>query len=97
MGHHKRMVASQGNTMEQYATPVTLPQCVARLGVSGDDVGTPLNIEEPSHAKLLVAIQGSWVVLDGTIETVAVEVNLLWADIRKVSHMVKVAEGSVVG
>ncbi|KAJ1154192.1 hypothetical protein NDU88_006946 [Pleurodeles waltl] len=72
MGRHKRTDASQGNTMEQYTTPVILPQRVARLGVSGDAVGTPLNTEE-----LLTAIQGSPVALEGKIETVAVEVNLL--------------------
>ncbi|KAJ1157171.1 hypothetical protein NDU88_009886 [Pleurodeles waltl] len=31
MGHHKRTDASQGNTMEQYTTPVVLPQRAARL------------------------------------------------------------------
>ncbi|KAJ1108291.1 hypothetical protein NDU88_005667 [Pleurodeles waltl] len=57
-----------------------LPQWLScsALGVSGDDVRTPLNIEEPSHAELLAAIQGSQVALEGKIEAVAVEVNLLW-------------------
>ncbi|KAJ1197581.1 hypothetical protein NDU88_001438 [Pleurodeles waltl] len=96
MGRHKLMNASQGNTMEQYTTQVALPQHVARLGVSGDDVRTPLNIKEPSHADLLAVIQGFWVALSGKIEMVAVDVNLLQADLRKVSDKVKVAEGSIV-
>ncbi|KAJ1217719.1 hypothetical protein NDU88_005310 [Pleurodeles waltl] len=70
MGHHKRTGASQGNTMEQYTTPVVLPQRVARL-------------------------EGSRVALEGKRETVAVEVNLLRADLRKVSNKVKLAEGSI--
>ncbi|KAJ1177220.1 hypothetical protein NDU88_002481 [Pleurodeles waltl] len=82
MGRHLRTDASQGNTMEQYATPMALPQRVDRLGVSGDDVGTPLNIEKPSHVELLAAIQGSRVALEGKIETVVVEVNLLRTGLR---------------
>ncbi|KAJ1117805.1 hypothetical protein NDU88_006001 [Pleurodeles waltl] len=57
---------------------------------------TPLNPEEPSRDELLSAIQGSRVALEGKIETAAVEINLLWADLRKVSDKVKVAEGSIV-
>ncbi|KAJ1148574.1 hypothetical protein NDU88_001402 [Pleurodeles waltl] len=45
--------------------------------------------------ELLAAIQGSRVALEGKIETVVVEVNLLRADLRKVSEKVKVAEGSI--
>ncbi|KAJ1113904.1 hypothetical protein NDU88_002144 [Pleurodeles waltl] len=52
--------------------------------------------EEPSQAKILATIQGSRVALESKIETVAVEVNLLRADLRKVSDKVKVAEGSIV-
>ncbi|KAJ1207863.1 hypothetical protein NDU88_003253 [Pleurodeles waltl] len=51
---------------------------------------------EPLRAELLAAIQGSTVALKGRIETVAMEVNLLWVDLRKVSEKVKVAEGSIV-
>ncbi|KAJ1211168.1 hypothetical protein NDU88_006529 [Pleurodeles waltl] len=47
MGHHEQMDASQGNTMEQYTNPVVLPQRAARLEVSGEAAGTPLNTEEP--------------------------------------------------
>ncbi|KAJ1164953.1 hypothetical protein NDU88_005385 [Pleurodeles waltl] len=50
--------------------------------------------EEPSRDKILAAIQGSRVALEGKIETV--EVNLLRAELRKVSDKVKVAEGSTV-
>ncbi|KAJ1178451.1 hypothetical protein NDU88_003697 [Pleurodeles waltl] len=81
--------------MEQYITPVVLPQRAARLEVSGGAAGTPLNTEEASQPELLATIKGSWVALEGKIETVAVEVNLLWADLRKVSDNVKVAEGSI--
>ncbi|KAJ1186068.1 hypothetical protein NDU88_002853 [Pleurodeles waltl] len=95
MGHHKWTDASQGNTMGQYTTPVVLPQCAARLELNGDAAGTPLNTEEPLRAELLAAIQGSWVVLEGKIEPVVVEVNLLQADLRKVSNKVKVAEGYI--
>ncbi|KAJ1184807.1 hypothetical protein NDU88_001609 [Pleurodeles waltl] len=48
------------------------------------------------RAEILMAIQGSRVALEGKIETVAVEVNLLRADLQKVSDKVKVAEGSIV-
>ncbi|KAJ1213702.1 hypothetical protein NDU88_001334 [Pleurodeles waltl] len=95
MGHHNRTDASQGNSMEQYTTTVVLPQRAARLEVSGDTAGMPLNTEQPSIAELLAAIQGSWVALESKIETVAVEVNRLRADLRKVSDKVKVAEGSI--
>ncbi|KAJ1201622.1 hypothetical protein NDU88_005428 [Pleurodeles waltl] len=93
MGRHKRTDTSQGNTMEQYTTPVPLPQRLAKSEVSGDDIRVPMNPEELSRAELLAAIQGSRVALGGKIETVAVNVILLLADLRKVS---KVVEGSVV-
>ncbi|KAJ1179102.1 hypothetical protein NDU88_004338 [Pleurodeles waltl] len=48
------------------------------------------------RAELLAAIHGTRVALEGKIETVAVEVNRLQADFRKVSNKVKVAEGSIV-
>ncbi|KAJ1096876.1 hypothetical protein NDU88_002007 [Pleurodeles waltl] len=83
MGLHKWTDASQGNTMEQYTTPVPLPQRTARSEVSGDDMRVPLNPKKPSRAELLAAIQGSRVALEGKKETAAVEVNLLWAELRK--------------
>ncbi|KAJ1209137.1 hypothetical protein NDU88_004515 [Pleurodeles waltl] len=95
MGHHKGMDSSQGNTMEQYTTPVAPHWWPAGLEVSGDAAGAPLSAGEPSRAELLAAIQGSRVALEGKIETVAVEINLLRADLRKVSDKVKVAEGSI--
>ncbi|KAJ1153050.1 hypothetical protein NDU88_005817 [Pleurodeles waltl] len=94
---HKRTDASQGNTMEQYTTPVAPLRRPAGLEVSGDAAGAPLSAGEPSQTELLVAIQGSRVALEGKIETVAVEVNLLTADLRKVADKVKVAEGSICG
>ncbi|KAJ1208285.1 hypothetical protein NDU88_003671 [Pleurodeles waltl] len=95
MGCHKQTDASQGNSLEQYTTPVALPQRTARLEVNGDAASTPLSAGEPSQMELLAAIQGSRVALEGKMETVAVEVNLLRADLRKVSDKVKVAEGSI--
>ncbi|KAJ1206324.1 hypothetical protein NDU88_001731 [Pleurodeles waltl] len=96
MGWPKRTDRLQGNTMEQYTTPVPLPQPLARSGENGDNMRVPANPEEPSRAELLAAIQGSRVALEGKIETVAVEVNLLRAELWKVSDKVKVAEGSIV-
>ncbi|KAJ1191839.1 hypothetical protein NDU88_001154 [Pleurodeles waltl] len=96
MGQHKQIDTSQGNTMEQYTTPVPLPQHPARSQGSRDDTKPSANPEAPSRAELLAAVQGSRVALEGKIETVAVEVNLLRADLRKVSDKVKVAEGSIV-
>ncbi|KAJ1082300.1 hypothetical protein NDU88_002468 [Pleurodeles waltl] len=95
MGCHKRTYASQGNTMEQYTTPVVLLQRTARLEVSGDAAGSPMSAGEASCAELLAAMQGFWVALEGKIEPVAVEVNLRRVDLRKVSDKVKVVEGSI--
>ncbi|KAJ1130956.1 hypothetical protein NDU88_009300 [Pleurodeles waltl] len=53
-------------------------------------------MEEPSRAELLAAIQGARVAREGKIEMVAVEMNLLRADLRKVSDKIKVVEGSIV-
>ncbi|KAJ1216303.1 hypothetical protein NDU88_003907 [Pleurodeles waltl] len=55
----------QGNTMEQYITPMVLPQRTARLEVSGDEACTLLNAGEPSRVELLTANQGSWVAQEG--------------------------------
>ncbi|KAJ1210701.1 hypothetical protein NDU88_006063 [Pleurodeles waltl] len=52
--------------------------------------------EEPLQAEILTTIQGSRVALEGKIETVAVEVNLHRADLRKISDKVKMAEGSIM-
>ncbi|KAJ1099546.1 hypothetical protein NDU88_004647 [Pleurodeles waltl] len=93
MGRHKRTEASHHGAIYH---SVPLPQRQTRLGGNGDGVSTPVNPEEPSRAELLAAIQGSRVTLEGKIEMVAVEVNLLRADHRKVSDKVKVAEGSIV-
>ncbi|KAJ1082975.1 hypothetical protein NDU88_003136 [Pleurodeles waltl] len=82
--------------MEQYTTPVPLPQRSARSEVSGDDVRVPINTEEPSRAELLAAIQGSRVALEVKIELDSHSLHLLRADLQKVSDKVKVAEGSIV-
>ncbi|KAJ1132065.1 hypothetical protein NDU88_010395 [Pleurodeles waltl] len=96
MGRHWRTDVSQSNTMEQYTTVVLLMQHATRLGGTDEGQRGMTPAEEPPQAKILAAIQGSRVALVGKIETVAVEVNLLRADLRKVSDKVKVAEGSIV-
>ncbi|KAJ1146641.1 hypothetical protein NDU88_012905 [Pleurodeles waltl] len=96
MGRHRQTDASQGTTMEQYSTPVAQPQQLAGLEGSGDAAGAPLSAGELSRAELPVAIQDSQVALEGKIETVAVEVNLLRVDLSKVLEKGKVAEGSIV-
>ncbi|KAJ1142044.1 hypothetical protein NDU88_008372 [Pleurodeles waltl] len=82
--------------MEQYTTPVSGLQDQTRVGGPGGVLEAPASAENPSCAELLAAIQGSRVVFEGKTEAVAVEVNLLWTDLRKVSNKVKVAEGSIV-
>ncbi|KAJ1209896.1 hypothetical protein NDU88_005267 [Pleurodeles waltl] len=95
MGRHRRTDVSQGNIVEQYTTVVPTPQSVTRLGGSDDGQSGLLLAKEPLRAEILAAIQGSRVALEGKIETVSVEVNLLKADLRKVFDKVKVAEGSI--
>ncbi|KAJ1107423.1 hypothetical protein NDU88_004813 [Pleurodeles waltl] len=99
MGRHKQTDASQGNTMEQYTTPVPLPQGLDHLDGSGDSVRVPATSDEPSHAELLAAIQGSRMALEGKIETVAVEVNLLLVQknsaVGRLEAGLEVAEGGV--
>ncbi|KAJ1100624.1 hypothetical protein NDU88_005705 [Pleurodeles waltl] len=95
MERHRRTDVSQGNTMEQYTTVVPLQQRTARLGGTEEAQSGMTPAEEPSRAEILAAIQGSRVALEGKIETVAVEMNLLRADLRKVSDKVKMVEGSI--
>ncbi|KAJ1180067.1 hypothetical protein NDU88_005291 [Pleurodeles waltl] len=96
MGRHRQSTTSQGNTMEQYTMPAQVPQRQTRVGCPEGVRETPAPAEEPSRAKLLAAIQGSCVVLEGKSEAVAVEMNLLRTDLRKDSDKIKVAEGSIV-
>ncbi|KAJ1099971.1 hypothetical protein NDU88_005062 [Pleurodeles waltl] len=97
MGGHRQATAPQVNTMEQHTTPTPLPQRQTRMEGPGEVPGTQATVEEPLRAELLAAaIQGSRVALEGKIEMVAVEVNLLRADLCKVSCKVKVVEGSIV-
>ncbi|KAJ1189535.1 hypothetical protein NDU88_006280 [Pleurodeles waltl] len=78
--------------MEQYTTPAQLPQHQTRMGGPGEVWEMAAPTEEPSHAELLAAIQGYWVVLEGKIEAEAVEMNLIQTDLHKVSDKVKVME-----
>ncbi|KAJ1128021.1 hypothetical protein NDU88_006413 [Pleurodeles waltl] len=96
MGQHRKADVLQGNTMEQYTTAVATRQRVTRVAGSDDGQSGLLPVGELSQAEILAAIQGSRVALECKIETVAVEVNLLRADLRKVSDKVKVADGSIV-
>ncbi|KAJ1152343.1 hypothetical protein NDU88_005118 [Pleurodeles waltl] len=92
MGWHRKSAASQGNTIKQYTMPVLLPQCQTRSGRPKDALGAARTTGVPSRVELLTAILGSRVALKGKIETVAVEANLLRADLRKVSEKVMVVE-----
>ncbi|KAJ1216375.1 hypothetical protein NDU88_003977 [Pleurodeles waltl] len=96
MGRHRKTDVSQGNATGQYTTAVPTPQHVTRVAGSDDGQSGLLPVEEPLRTEILAAIQGSRVALEGKIEMVAVEVNLLRADLRKISDKVKVAEGSIV-
>ncbi|KAJ1209440.1 hypothetical protein NDU88_004818 [Pleurodeles waltl] len=96
MGRHRQSVPSQGNTMEQYTTPILLPQRQTRMGGLGEALEAPATMGEPTRAELLAAVHGARVALEGKIETLAVEVNLLQADLCKVSDKVKVADGTIV-
>ncbi|KAJ1099742.1 hypothetical protein NDU88_004840 [Pleurodeles waltl] len=75
--------------LRSQVTDFNCPRCAAAFS-------TLVTVEEQSQAKLLEAIQGSRVAFEGKIETVAVEVNFLQADLQKVSDEVKVAEGSIL-
>ncbi|KAJ1180345.1 hypothetical protein NDU88_005567 [Pleurodeles waltl] len=41
MGRHRRSKTSQGNTVEQYSTPVPLPLHQTQSGGPEDDLGVP--------------------------------------------------------
>ncbi|KAJ1134619.1 hypothetical protein NDU88_001070 [Pleurodeles waltl] len=82
--------------LEQFITSTPLPQRQTHLGGPEEALEEPATAGEPTRAELLAVIQGARVALEGKIETVAVEVNLLQADLHKVSEKVKVAEGSIV-
>ncbi|KAJ1156234.1 hypothetical protein NDU88_008958 [Pleurodeles waltl] len=70
--------------MEQSTTTALLPQRQTRQVGQREDPDQGAAAGEPSHAELLVDIQGSRVTLAGKIETVALEVNLVLADLWKV-------------
>ncbi|KAJ1128770.1 hypothetical protein NDU88_007145 [Pleurodeles waltl] len=82
----RRHRGPRGNTMELYTTPALSTQCETLLAGYREDTGLGVPAWEPSRAELLAAIQGSKEALKGKIESVAIEVNLLRADLRKVSN-----------
>ncbi|KAJ1185038.1 hypothetical protein NDU88_001834 [Pleurodeles waltl] len=97
MGLHRQSTTSQGNTIEQYTTPVPLPQCQTQPGGPEVVLGAPGTTGELFCGwNFLQLCRCSRVAHEGKIETVAVEVNLLQADLRKFSEKIKVAEGSIV-
>ncbi|KAJ1132212.1 hypothetical protein NDU88_010539 [Pleurodeles waltl] len=75
--------------------PCGSPAAYSEIGGEWRCCGTLLNTAEPLQVELRAAIQGSRVALEGKIETVAVEVNLLRAELQKVSNKLKVSEGSI--
>ncbi|KAJ1156824.1 hypothetical protein NDU88_009541 [Pleurodeles waltl] len=79
--------------MDHYALLAPVSQHTSRHA-SGQG-GKNEQIGEPSRAGLLQAIQGAQQVLESKIKTVAIEVNLLRTDFRKVSDKICVAEGSM--
>ncbi|KAJ1201854.1 hypothetical protein NDU88_005658 [Pleurodeles waltl] len=83
--------------MEQYITPTPQPQRQNHTGGSGEALAVPAAAGKPTRTELLDAIHGTRVAQEGKIETVAVKVNLLRADLRKVSDKAKVAEGVLLG
>ncbi|KAJ1100321.1 hypothetical protein NDU88_005407 [Pleurodeles waltl] len=83
MGKSKRPAPLQRNTMQLYTTPALLGQQETCLTRHGTDVELVTPVIETTRAELLAAIQGSRETLKEKIELVAVEVNLLWEDLRK--------------
>ncbi|KAJ1194769.1 hypothetical protein NDU88_004055 [Pleurodeles waltl] len=96
MGRHKQAAPSQRNTLEDCTNSTPLPQHQAQQGGLRDKQTTAASAKEPSCAELIAAIEGLRVAFKGKIETVALEVNLLLAELRKVSDKVRVVKGSIV-
>ncbi|KAJ1162815.1 hypothetical protein NDU88_003280 [Pleurodeles waltl] len=67
--------AWEHNGAMHYTYPA--PAATDSFGGSGQAVAVLATVEEPSRAELLAAMQGTRVALEGKIEMVAVEVNLL--------------------
>ncbi|KAJ1109803.1 hypothetical protein NDU88_007161 [Pleurodeles waltl] len=72
-----------------YTTLAPSVQRAIHLPGPREDTGTDMLTKKPCTAELLGAIHGSRVALEGKIESVASEVNLLRVDLWKVSDRVK--------
>ena len=92
MGKDKTPRLSQSNTITQYTTPRQQTHRITRQGDTGD---TSPDTQEPSRADLMEAIRGSREALETQIAGVSIEVNLLRADLRKVSDKVTTAEDNI--
>ncbi|KAJ1111961.1 hypothetical protein NDU88_000233 [Pleurodeles waltl] len=64
-------------------------------GAAEEEAATQDEVE-PTRADLSVSIQGCRTALEHKIETLSIEVNLLRADLHKVSDKVTTAEGNIV-
>ncbi|KAJ1216912.1 hypothetical protein NDU88_004510 [Pleurodeles waltl] len=95
MGKSKRSAQLQGNTLDVYTTLAPSVQRETCLTGCRTDAGLDAPFVEPTKAELLAAIHGSREALEGKIELVGIEVNLLWAGIQKVSDRVQIMEGSI--
>ncbi|KAJ1198730.1 hypothetical protein NDU88_002569 [Pleurodeles waltl] len=81
--------------MELYTTQALSGQQETCLTGRRTDVGLVTPVIEPTRAELFVTIQGSRDALEGKIESVVVEVNLLRGDLWKVSNRVRITKGSI--
>ncbi|KAJ1193022.1 hypothetical protein NDU88_002328 [Pleurodeles waltl] len=95
-GRNKQATPFQWNTIKHSTVATPLLQCQTQQTGQREDQDASASVEEPPHAELHAAIQGSRSALEGKIESMALEVNLLRTDRRKVLDKVKLAEDSIV-
>ncbi|KAJ1216428.1 hypothetical protein NDU88_004030 [Pleurodeles waltl] len=55
----------------------------------------PAETAEPTKAELLAAIHGARFALEHRIEAMAIDFNLIWANLQKVSDKVTAAESNI--
>ncbi|KAJ1201020.1 hypothetical protein NDU88_004836 [Pleurodeles waltl] len=82
MSRNKQACSALGNTLVNYTTST---HWAIKMG----------HDEEPTRAELLADIRSSREALEGKIKSVAIKVNLLHTDLRKVSDKVGLVEGSI--
>ena len=83
------------NTITQYTTPKQSAQRITRQTNPSPQGRSPPDQPDPSLADIMEAIKGSREALEAQVAGVSVEVNLLRADLRKVSDKVTSAEGNI--